>query len=137
MKQSNLMKIYKVGERPEIYGASEAHKELKELFSECKEYFICLHLDSKNKVICREIVHIGGLNSTIIEPRCIFRNAISLNANAIIVAHNHPSGDVTPSKEDLEVQSRLIGSGEILGIKVLDHIIFSKNEFKSIIGMGD
>lgn len=123
---------YKIGERPAIKGIEEVHKELKPLFSTEKEYVIVLHIDSKNKVICREIVHIGTLNSCLIEPAAIFRNAIKLNANGIIIAHNHPTGSIEPSKEDIDIENKLRKAGNILKISVVDNVIFSDTDIKSI-----
>ena len=126
-----LVKKYKLHERPLGNDPKKVFSELKNLFNTSKEYFIVLHLDTKHKIICREIVHIGGLNQALIEPRAIFKNAISLDANSIILAHNHSSGDLEPSKEDKEITLKLLECGDLLGIKVLDHIIFNDIEYKS------
>ena len=96
-----------------------------------KEHFIILHLDSKNKIIKDEIVSIGTLNSSLIHPREIFKSAIKESANSVIVVHNHPSGDPEPSTEDKLVTKKLFDAGELLGIKVLDHVIVGKNGFYS------
>ena len=88
-----------------------------------KEQLAAVYLDSKNKIICDQIVTIGTLNTSLIHPREVFHGAIKNLANAIIVLHNHPSGDPTPSKDDLEITERLKETGEVLGIKLLDHII--------------
>lgn len=101
------------------------------LADEDKENFMILHLDSKNKVIKDEIVSIGTLNSSLIHPREIFKSAIKESANSVIVVHNHPSGDPEPSSEDKLVTKKLIDAGELLGIKVLDHVIVGKNGYYS------
>ncbi|MBU4502279.1 MAG: DNA repair protein RadC [Nanoarchaeota archaeon] len=88
-----------------------------------KEHFMILHLDSKNRVIKDETVSIGTLNASLIHPREIFKSAIRESANAIILVHNHPSGDPTPSEEDEEITKRLFDAGELLNIKLLDHVI--------------
>jgi DNA repair protein RadC len=88
-----------------------------------KEQFMILHLDSKNRVIKDEIVSIGTLNASIIHPREVFKSAIKESVNSIILVHNHPSGDVTPSSEDEEITMRLFEAGKLLDIKVLDHVI--------------
>jgi len=88
-----------------------------------KEHFMILHLDSKNRVIKDETVSIGTLNSSLIHPREIFKSAIKESANAIILVHNHPSGDPAPSEEDEEITKRLFDAGELLNIKLLDHVI--------------
>jgi len=88
-----------------------------------KEQFMILHLDSKNRVIKDEIVSIGTLNASIIHPREVFKSAIKESVNSIILVHNHPSGDVTPSSEDEEITRRLVDAGKLLDINVLDHVI--------------
>ena len=90
-----------------------------------KEVFKVFLLDSNNAVISSEIVSIGVLNLAIVHPREIFKLAIIQSANSIILVHNHPSGNVEPSKEDLEITQRLREAGDLLGIKILDHVIIS------------
>lgn len=97
-----------------------------------KEYFTCLFLNTKNKVIFKEIVSIGSLNAAIVHPREVFRAAIKRCSASLICAHNHPSGDSTPSLEDVELTKRLVNAGEIIGIEVLDHIIIGGNNFVSL-----
>ncbi len=94
-----------------------------------EEFYVVL-LDAKNKVI-RNSISKGILTSSIVHPREIFREAIRDSANSIILVHNHPSGDPTPSQEDLEVTEKIINAGELLGIKVLDHVIVGDGEFWS------
>ena len=96
-----------------------------------KECFMVLHLNSKNKVIKDEIISIGILNASIIHPREVFKSAIKESANSIILVHNHPSGDSEPSIEDKEITERLMEAGELLDIKVLDHVIIGKNNYYS------
>jgi len=127
-----LIKTYMIGERPEISNSEKMFLELKDLFTEEKELFIVFHLDSKNNVISREIVSIGTINKCVLSPSTIFRNSIKLNANSILLAHNHPSGDLNPSYEDKKVTNELKKAGEILQIEVLDHIIFNNEKYKSI-----
>ena len=88
-----------------------------------KEHFMVILLDTKNNVIKDEVISIGTLNSTLVHPREIFRTAIKENANAVILVHNHPSGDCTPSDEDEEITERLKEAGEVLNIKVLDSVV--------------
>jgi len=116
-----------------LTGAEEVYKELKDIYQKDKEFFIVFYLDTKNKIIAREIVGIGILNKTIVHPREIFKGAIIRSANSIIIAHNHPSGETEPSQEDLEITEKLKEAGELLDIKVLDHVIVGKDGFKSII----
>jgi DNA repair protein RadC len=88
-----------------------------------REHFIVLLLDTKNKVTGINTVSIGSLNSSIVHPREVFKPAIIANAAGIILAHNHPSGDPTPSREDIEVTRQLIEAGKLLQIPVLDHVV--------------
>ncbi len=96
-----------------------------------KEHFLALYLDARNVVISREVVSVGSLNANIVHPREVFRSAIANGAAAVILVHNHPSGDVSPSREDLKLTSRLADAGRLLGIEVLDHVIVSRNRFLS------
>ena len=96
-----------------------------------KEYFICLYLDTKNNIIKEEVVSIGTLNASLVHPREVFKTAIRESANSLILVHNHPSGDVSPSVEDEEITEMLVSAGEKVGIKVLDHLVITKGEFYS------
>lgn len=98
-----------------------------------KEHFIVILLNSKNDIISKELVSVGDLNSTVANPREIFKPAVKKSANSIILCHNHPSGDPTPSLNDKMLTKRLVDAGEILGIQVLDHIIIGQNRYFSII----
>jgi DNA repair protein RadC len=107
-------------------------EQTKDLRNWTKEAFVVFCLDTDLSIISREIISIGTLNSCIIHPREIFRTAITRNANSIIVAHNHPSGNLTPSKKDLDITKQLKNAGEILNILLLDHVIVSKQGYNSI-----
>lgn len=96
---------------------------------ETKEYFMALHLDGKNRIVCIDMVSQGSLNQSIVHPRETFKTALLSSAAAIILMHNHPTGDPTPSTEDLEVTRRLKEAGDLLGIKVLDHIIIGSTYY--------
>ncbi|GKU79431.1 DNA repair protein RadC [Paenibacillus sp. L3-i20] len=97
-----------------------------------KEHFTCLFLNTKNRVIFKEIISIGSLNAAIVHPREVFRAAIKRCSASLICSHNHPSGDSTPSHEDVELTKRLVSAGEIIGIEVLDHIIIGGNSYVSL-----
>ncbi len=97
-----------------------------------REHFRILCLDTKSNVLKIETVSVGSLNASIVHPREVFKSAIRRSAAAILLAHNHPSGDPTPSKEDIDVTRRLWEAGEILGIKVLDHVIMGDNKYTSL-----
>ncbi len=98
--------------------------------SEKKEYFIIMFIDSKNKLIIDD-VSVGILNASLVHPREVFKKAILNNASHVIVAHNHPSGDPSPSNEDIVTTKRLIDAGKILGISVVDHLIITESKFVS------
>ncbi|MFC4596858.1 RadC family protein [Cohnella hongkongensis] len=101
-----------------------------------KEHFVCLFLNTKNRVIAKEIISIGSLNSCIVHPREVFRSAIKRCSASLICAHNHPSGDCSPSPEDISLTKRLVSAGKIVGIEVLDHIIIGGKQFTSLREMG-
>jgi DNA repair protein RadC len=90
---------------------------------EAKEHFISLHLDGKNRIVCFDRVSIGSLNQSIVSPRELFKTACIASSAGLILAHNHPTGDPTPSREDLDITRRIVEAGDLLGIKVLDHVI--------------
>lgn len=102
------------------------------LLAETKEYFFCLHLDGKNRISCLDCVSVGSLNQSIVHPREVFKTALLSSAAAIILVHNHPSGDPTSSKEDREITRRLKEAGELLGIRVLDHIIVGESYYSFV-----
>ena len=100
---------------------------------EDREHFVTLMLDAKNRVIGLHTVSIGTLSAALVSPREVFKAAILANAASIILAHNHPSGDTTPSPEDIKVTDTLKQAGQILGIDVLDHVIVGENgAFRSL-----
>ena len=96
-----------------------------------KEHFKIILLDTKNQIIVTEEISVGTLNASIVHPRDVFRAAIKRNSNSMILIHNHPSGDPTPSNEDINITNRLIDAGNLIGIKVLDHIIIGDNRYIS------
>ncbi|MFQ3905955.1 RadC family protein [Staphylococcus parequorum] len=101
-----------------------------------QEKFIALFLNSKNVIIKQKTIFIGTLNSSIVHPREIFSEAVKCASNAIIVLHNHPSGDVTPSTEDIKTTERLKECGQVLGIDLLDHIIIGDHTYLSMVEEG-
>jgi DNA repair protein RadC len=96
-----------------------------------KEHFYVCHLNTKSRIKLVEVVSIGTLNCSLVHPRETFRRAVCEGSAAIIVAHNHPSGEVEPSDEDTSVTKLLFEAGNILGIKLLDHVIFTPTQFFS------
>ena len=104
----------------------------KHLFYHKKqEYFYCLYLDNKNKLIERKLLFMGTVNRSIAHPREIFKEAYKNSATSIVCMHNHPSGDLTPSIEDMHLTKSLIEIGRISGINVMDHLIISDNNYYS------
>ncbi len=101
-----------------------------------QEHFLCLSLNGANEVKFIRIVSIGLVNRTLVHPREIYSDPIKDRAAAIIIAHNHPSGNIEPSLEDTDITLRIKKAGEILGIQLLDHIIFSGNAYYSFLEEG-
>lgn len=97
-----------------------------------KEYFLTLLLDTRNQLIRTAEISVGSLDSSIVHPREVFKEAISSSAAAVIFVHNHPSGDTLASEDDIQLTKRLSEVGELLGIDVLDHVIIGGREFKSM-----
>lgn len=97
-----------------------------------QEHFVCLYLNTKNQVLHKQTVFIGSLNASIVHPREVFKEAFRRSAASIICLHNHPSGDPTPSKEDIDVTKRLLECGKIIGIDVLDHLIIGEKKYVSL-----
>lgn len=96
-----------------------------------QEYFYCLYLDNSKKVIKNKMLFLGTLNYSTVHPREIFKEAYLVGANSIICIHNHPTGNLNPSKNDIELTNNLINIGMLLGIKIDDHVIISKNSYFS------
>jgi DNA repair protein RadC len=96
-----------------------------------KEHFRAVLLDTKNQILDIPTISIGSLNASIVHPREVFLEAVKRSAASMILVHNHPSGDTKPSREDIQVTKRLIEAGELMGIKVLDHIIIGDGKFLS------
>ena len=114
------------GELIPILQQTDVYELVKdELINSDREIFLSVMLTSRNHLIGVETVSIGSVNSAILSPREIFKGALLANAVSIILCHNHPSGDLSPSEEDIKITKRLIEVGELLGVKVLDHLIVS------------
>lgn len=101
------------------------------LLGKDKEHFVCLALNTKNMLLKVIEVSVGSLNASIVHPRDLFRDAISVSAASVVVAHCHPSGDPTPSGADIQLTRRLVKAGDVIGIEVLDHVIVGGDEFTS------
>lgn len=104
---------------------------LRELSLADKEHFMIIMLNTKNRVIAKKVISIGHLQASLVHPREMFKEAIRRSSAAVILVHNHPSGDLTPSRDDITTTERLREVGELLGIDVLDHIIIGNNRYLS------
>ena len=119
--------------RPILKSPEDVSAQVKsQLKGKKKEHFLVLCLDTRNRLIDRKLVSTGSLDTSVVHPREVFKEAISSCAASVIFAHNHPSGDPEPSKEDVDLTKRLARAGEILGIDVLDHIIVCDEGFVSL-----
>lgn len=101
-----------------------------------REYFVVLLLDGKNRILLEEQISEGSLNQSIVHPREVYSRAVKESAAAVILVHNHPSGDPAPSREDREITRRLKEAGDVLGIRVLDHIIIGDGSYFSFVEQG-
>lgn len=126
-----LSKRHLIKQNKKITNSDDVYEELKEYKNKKQEYFLAIYLDGANHIFSTNVISIGTLNQSLVHPREVFAPAIENRCASIIVAHNHPSGILTPSHEDIQVTKRLQESGKILGIELLDHIILSKNGFMS------
>ncbi len=116
-----------------VRNAKDVYEYLQDMRNLPKEHLRGLYLNSHNRILRDEVITIGTVNSNMIHPREVFRPAIECNAAAIILAHNHPSGETAPSAEDTEITAQLVQAGKMLGIAVLDHVIITKNSFVSLL----
>lgn len=101
-----------------------------DVFDQGKESVIALGIDTKNKVKYADLISMGTLDASLIHPRECFRRAVAEGASGVVFLHNHPSGDVTPSKEDTAVTKRLIEAGKVIGIDVVDHVIIGNGSLE-------
>ncbi len=114
-----------------VLSAQDAVSLTSDLRDKKKEYLVCLYLNARNALLKKEIISIGTLDKSIIHPREIFGPAVELRAAGVILLHNHPSGDVTPSKQDVEIVNKILEAGKIMGVNVIDFIIVSENDTHS------
>ena len=118
-------------QKPRISSSRDVYEELIPYKDKQQEYFLALYLDGANHLINTEVISIGTLNQSLVHPREVFSYAIEKRCASIILAHNHPSGTLEASLSDINVTKRLQESGKILGIEILDHVIFTKSGFYS------
>lgn len=139
MKRINIYTVKQVRESSMLYNIDTTSIDspktavtiINKVFSlaeEAVEVFGILTLNSKNKIVGAHIISVGTLNIAVVHPREVFKPAILNNAAQIIIFHNHPSGDSSPSKEDIVVTQKLVDAGKLLGIEIIDHLIISEND---------
>jgi len=141
-KGVTLLAALELGKRIQQYKPEEkyvirspedgAEYVMEEMRSLNQEHLVALFLNTKNQVIHRQTIFIGSLNASIVHPREIYREAVKRSAASVVCAHNHPSGDPSPSQEDIHVTRRLVEAGKIMGIELLDHIVIGNNTFISL-----
>ena len=122
---------HRIRENPIITNASSAYAYLQEYHHLDREHFIAITLDGSSRVINTHIISIGTLNQSLVHPREVFYPAIKDKAAAIIIAHNHPSGQLFPSRADKQVTTRLKDAGKLIGIEIIDHIILTPDGYYS------
>src|SRR5699024_7178089 len=141
-KGVTLLAALELGKRIQQYRPEEkyvirspedgAEYVMEEMRSLNQEHLVALFLNTKNQVIHRQTIFIGSLNASIVHPREIYREAVKRSAASVVCAHNHPSGDPSPSQEDIHVTRRLVEAGKIMGIELLDHLVIGNNRFISL-----
>jgi DNA repair protein RadC len=109
----------------------DVFNRLEDIRNSDKENFVVLFLDTQNHIVDKEIISVGTLNASLVHPREVFRTAIVKNCASVIIAHNHPSGSLEPSTEDLTTTKRLQDAGKLLGIEVVDHVLVTKDGCRS------
>ena len=140
-KATTILAVMEIGKRisskhlayrPVITGVDDAVQLLMEKMRYLdREHFQAVLLNTKNAVLEVEDISVGTLNSSLVHPREVFKQAVKKSANAVLLGHNHPSGDPTPSPEDLQITKRLAEAGKLIGIEVLDHIIIGDKSYYS------
>lgn len=126
MKQSTVMRKAKLSSPNDVVNFFSA-----ELNESKVEKFIAVLLNTKNEIINWDVISIGSLNASIVHPREVFNRAIKRSAASLIVVHNHPSGHIDPSREDINITKRLFEAGQLIGIPLIDHIIIGRDKYYS------
>ena len=148
IKACTLLSCIEIGRRintkiPSIKGIHLNKSQLvyeyykDKLSNKKQEYFYAIYLDNRKKVLGEKLLFIGTINFSIVHPREVFKEAYSLSSSAIILVHNHPGNNCLPSNQDIETTNNLIKAGEILGIKIIDHVIVCENNYYSFLENGD
>lgn len=124
------------GSRPMVESPRDAADQVPELRRAKKEHFVALYLNARNQLLAKETVSVGTLTSNLVHPREVFSPAVAHSAASVLLIHNHPSGDPTPSPEDLTLTQRLREAGDLMGIAVLDHVILGERDLVSLKAQG-
>ena len=135
-KASQILAIIELSRRlgvdkSEVLSPEDTWKLCADIRDSKKEHFIAFYLDTQNRLIERQIISVGTLNSSLVHPREVFEPAVRLSAASVIIVHNHPSGNLEPSEEDLVITKKLIEASKILGIEIVDHVLVVKNSYMS------
>ena len=128
---------FEVPDRPIIGSITDVVAQLADIRTKKQEHFVSLSLDGANRLIQRRIVSVGTLNASLVHPREVFADIITDRAAGIIVAHNHPSGTIEPSPEDIETTKRLRDVAKLLGIGFYDHLIVTADDYRSILSSAE
>lgn len=138
-KRVNIVSVKLVKESSMLYkqrrvrSPQDSYELFKEYLGEVdREHFVVMCLDTKNQPTNISTVHIGSLNASLVHPREVMKTAILSNSASLVCCHPHPSGDPTPSQEDIDVTKRLADAGKILGIELLDHLVIGEDTFVSL-----
>lgn len=138
LELSRRASVWRVGSRPVVSTPEDVVKLCgAQMRGEDREHFWALALNTKNQLLRTAEVSVGSLNASIVHPRELFKDAIRVSAASLVVVHNHPSGDPTPSGADIQLTRRLVKAGEVLGIELLDHVVIGDGgEFSSLRDLG-
>jgi DNA repair protein RadC len=131
--EMRLALIKEPGMKPQaVLGPDDLERFVEPLKLYAEEHFVSFHLNAKNEVVGYQIVSRGTVSASLVHPREVFKAALLANSYALIVAHNHPAGSLTPSPEDIQTTETLIKAGNLLGVQIVDHIIVSSNGIQSL-----
>ena len=116
---------------PLVRGPEQIYDLTRDIRALNREHFVGFYLNSRHQVLRRDIISIGSLNASIVHPREVYLPAIAVSAASLVLAHNHPSGDPTPSEEDMAITRRLHEAGRLLGIELVDHVVVARDAYAS------
>lgn len=119
-----------------VSGPADILAQVADIRASAQERVVAIYLDSRNRPLHRELVAVGGLRASVVQPRDVLGPALRLPAAAIVLVHNHPSGDTTPSREDLEVTRQLAAAARLMGLELLDHLVVSRTRCSSLRELG-